>query len=53
MFQEGDLPLKKILLPHLDSRGKWKHNYEGSYVVKITLLGGALILTTTDGVELP
>ena len=34
VFKEGDLVLKKILLPHLDSRGKWTPNYEGPYVVK-------------------
>ncbi|XP_058763854.1 uncharacterized protein LOC131637289 [Vicia villosa] len=51
-FQEGDLVLKKILLPRLDSRGKWTPNYEGPYVVKTALSGGALILTTMDGEEL-
>ena len=49
IFKEGDLVLKKILLPHLDSRGKWTPNYEGPYIVKITFSGGGLILTAMDG----
>ena len=52
-FNEGDLVLKKILLSRLDSCGKWTPNNEGPYVVKITFSGGGLILTTTDGEELP
>ena len=52
MFKEGDLVLKKILIPHLDSRGKWTPNYEVLYVVKTKFLGGGLILTTMDGEEL-
>ena len=53
MFKEGDLVLKKILLPHLDSRGKWKPNYKGPYMVKTTFLDGGLILAIMDGEELP
>ena len=36
-----------------DLRGKWTPNYEGPYVVKRAFSGGALILTTMDGEELP
>ncbi|XP_058727787.1 uncharacterized protein LOC131599463 [Vicia villosa] len=52
-FQEGDLVLKKILSFQPDSRGKWSPNYEGPYIVKRTFSGGAMILTTMDGDELP
>ncbi|XP_050877297.1 uncharacterized protein LOC127081051, partial [Lathyrus oleraceus] len=50
-FREGDFVLKKILPIHKDSRGKWTPNYEGPYIVKKVLSGGALILTTMDGEE--
>ena len=52
-FKEGDLVLKKMILFHNDSRGKWTPNYEGPYVVKKAFSGGALILTNMDGEELP
>ena len=52
IFKEGDLVLKRILLPRLDSRGKWTPNYEGPFVVKTTFSGGGLVLTTMDGEEL-
>jgi len=53
VFQEGDLVLKKILPIHKDSRGKWTPNYEGPFVVVRAFSGGALILATMDGDELP
>ena len=53
IFKEGDLVLKKILLPRLDSWGKWTPNYEDSYVVKTEFSRGGLILITMDGEELP
>ena len=53
IFKEGDLVLKKILLPRLNSHGKWTPNYEGPYVVKTTFSGSGLILTIMDGEELP
>ncbi|GAU25046.1 hypothetical protein TSUD_155200 [Trifolium subterraneum] len=52
-FKEGDLVLKKILPIHKDPRGKWTPNNEGLYVVKKAFSGGALIITTMDGEELP
>ena len=52
IFKEGDPVLKKIILPHPDSRGKWTPNYEGPYIVKTTFSRGGLILTTMDGEEL-
>jgi len=45
--------MKKIISVQKDNRGKWMPNYEGPYVVKRALLGGALILTRMDGEELP
>ena len=35
------------------SKGKWMPNYEGPYVVRKFLSGGALILSTMDGEDLP
>jgi len=51
-FQEGELVMKKIITVQRDNRGKWMPNYEGPYVVKKALPGGALILTKMDGEEL-
>jgi len=51
-FQEGELVMKKIVTVQRDNRGKWMPNYEGPYVVKKTLLGGALILTKMNEEEL-
>ncbi|RDY04167.1 hypothetical protein CR513_12145, partial [Mucuna pruriens] len=49
VFKEGDMVLKKRL-PHVkDPQGKWASNYEGPYVVKQAFLGGALVLTLSDG----
>jgi len=52
-FHKGDLVVKKIISVQKDYRGKWMPNYEGPYVVKKALSGGALILTNMDGDELP
>ena len=52
-FREGTLMLRKILTFNVDSRGKGTPNFEGPYVVKKALSGGALILETMDGEELP
>jgi len=49
----GDLVLKKILPIHTDPRGKWTPNYEGLYIVRKVFSGGALILATMDGEDLP
>ena len=40
--------MKKIITVQRDNRGKWMPNYEGPYVVKKALPGGALM----DGEEL-
>lgn len=45
--------LRNILLIHTDPRGKWMLNYEGIYVVRKVFSGGALILATMDGEDLP
>ncbi|RDX64267.1 hypothetical protein CR513_57191, partial [Mucuna pruriens] len=52
-FQEGELVLKKILPTQKDGRGKWMPNYEGPYVIKRAFSGGAIMLTTMDGRDLP
>ena len=51
-YQVGDLVIKHIILPQGDPRGKWTSTYEGPFVVKNILSGGAMILTTIDGDEL-
>ena len=45
--------LKKMILSHSDSRGKWTPNHEEPYVVQEAFSGGALILTNMDGEEIP
>ena len=52
-FNEGDLVLKKVSHVQKDLRGKWAPNYEGPFIVKKAFSGGALILTSMDGEELP
>ena len=52
-YQVGDLVIKRIILPQGDPRVKWTPTYEGSFVVKNILSGGAMILTTIDGDDLP
>jgi len=52
-FKEGDMVVKSIKSFQLDPKGKWTPNFEGPYVVKRAFFGGALILTTMDGKELP
>ena len=51
-FKEGDLVLKKVLSNVKDPRGKFTPNYEGPYVVKRVLSGGALVLAEMDGPNL-
>ena len=41
--------LRKMLPNVRDPRGKFTPNYEGPYVVKRVLTGGALILSRMDG----
>ena len=52
-YQVWDLVIKRIILPQSDPRGKWTPTYEGPFVVKRVFLGGAMILTTMDGDDLP
>ena len=51
IFKEGDLVLKKISIR--EDQSKWTANYEWPYVVKKAFSGGALILTSMDGEDLP
>ena len=53
VYQVGDLVIKRIILPQSDPRGKWTPTYEGPFVVKCVFSGGAMILTTMDGDDLP
>ena len=52
-YQVRDLVIKRIILPQGDPRGKWTPIYEGPFVVKHVFSGGAMILTTMDGDDLP
>ena len=52
-YQVGDLVIKRIILPQSDLQGKWTPTYEGPFVVKHMFSGGAMILTTMDGDDLP
>ena len=52
-FSEGDLVLKKVSQALKDNRGKWAPNYEGPFVIKKALSGGALVLANMDDEELP
>ena len=45
--------IKRIILPQGDPRGKWTPTYKGPFVVKNIFSGGAMILTTMDGDDLP
>ena len=52
-YQVGDLVIKHIILPQGDPRGKNTPTYEGPFMVKNIFSGGAIILTTMDGDDLP
>ena len=52
-YRVGDLVIKRIILPQGDPRGKWTPTYEGLFVVKNIFSGGAMILITMDGDDLP
>ena len=45
--------IKRIILPQGDPRGKWTPTNEGPFVVKTMFFGGAMILTTMGGDDLP
>ena len=53
VYQVGDLVIKHIVLPQGDPRGKWTPTYEGPFFVKRVFSGGAMMLTTMDGEDLP
>ena len=53
VYQVRDLVIKRIILLQGDPRGKWTPTYEGQFVIKNIFSGGALILTTMDGDDLP
>ena len=45
VYQDGDLVIKRIILPQGDPRGKWTPKYEGPFVIRNIFSGGAMILT--------
>ena len=53
VYQAGDLVIKRNILPQGDPMGKWTPTYEGPFVIKSIFSGGATILTTMDGDDLP
>ena len=53
VYQAGDMVIKRIILQQSDTSGKWTPPSEGPFVVKEVFLGGAMILTITDGEDLP
>ena len=53
VYQVGDFVIKHIILPQGDPRGKCTPTYEGPFMIKIIFNGGAMILTTMDGDDLP
>ena len=53
VYQVGDLVIKCIILPQGDPRGKWTPTYKGPFIIKSIFSGGAMILTTMDGNDLP
>ena len=50
-YRVGDLVIKRIIQG--DPRGKWTPTYEGPFMIKNVFSGGAMILTTMDGDDLP
>ena len=53
VYQVRDLVIKRIILPQGDPRGKWTPTYKGPFVIRNIFSGGAMILTTMDGNDLP
>ena len=45
--------IKRIILSQGDPKDKWTPTYEGPFVIKSIFSGGAMILTTMDGDDLP
>ncbi|XP_049346832.1 uncharacterized protein LOC125811395 [Solanum verrucosum] len=53
IFEVGQLVLKRIF-PHQDEyKGKFAPNWQGPYMVRKVLSGGALVLSEMDGTEWP
>ena len=53
VYQAGELVIKRVILPQGNPRGKWTPTYEGPFMIKSIFSGGAMILTTMDGDDLP
>ncbi|XP_049348561.1 uncharacterized protein LOC125813120 [Solanum verrucosum] len=52
-FEEGQLVLKRIFPYQNEYKGKFASNWQGPYMVRKVLSGGALILSEMDGQEWP
>lgn len=48
-FRAGELVLKYLPSSHRDERGKFSPNFDGPFIVKKALPGGAVILAHLDG----
>ncbi|XP_060202713.1 uncharacterized protein LOC132631127 [Lycium barbarum] len=51
LFQIGQLVLKRIFQHQEEYKGKFSPNWQGSYVVRKMLSGGAVVLAEMDGQE--
>ena len=51
-FEVDDLIVRKIIFNNSDPQAEFTSNYEGLYIVKKVLSGGALILVDMAGTEL-
>ncbi|XP_060190579.1 uncharacterized protein LOC132619811 [Lycium barbarum] len=53
LFQIGQMVLKRIFLHQDEYKGKFSPNWQGPYVVRKVLSGGAVVLAEMDGQEWP
>ncbi|XP_059289701.1 uncharacterized protein LOC132043241 [Lycium ferocissimum] len=53
LFQIGQLVLKRVFPHQEEYKGKFAPNWQGPYMVRKVLLGGAVVLAEMDGQEWP
>ncbi|XP_049369604.1 uncharacterized protein LOC125834510 [Solanum verrucosum] len=53
IFEIGQLIIKHIFPHHNEYKGKFAPNWQGPYMVRKVLSGGALVLSEMDGTEWP
>ncbi|XP_060216662.1 uncharacterized protein LOC132644119 [Lycium barbarum] len=53
LFQIGQLVLKRVLLHQDEYKGKFAPNWQGPYMARKVLSGGAVVLAEMDGQERP